>query len=275
MTTTEAPSDSCARCATPRRTGARFCPACGERLAPAPITFATASLDPATGPIPLPRPAPDASPDASRDASPDASPDATPDAATPAAGTTRARRGATGLVVACALVTVAAVVTTVALLVGGPAPVTTATPVSPVIAAPATAAAPKTAPKTAPRTAPARSAAPAGVVPVVGWSGWTPGGTGYGTARPSELDADGDGTSVVEDITWQTWGGATATGRGTATWVPPTGSLADGVEMQAVVVASDLGDCHGRLGYRTVGWYFPSKGETAPRAGYDRICRAP
>ena len=252
MTTTEAPSDSCAQCATPRRTGARFCPACGTQLTPVPIPFAPASLDPVTGPIPLPRPAPDAAPDA------------TPDATAPVAGTTRARRGTTGLVVACALVTIAAVVTTVALLVGTPAPVTTPIPVR---AAPVTAAVPK--------TAPARSAAPAGVVPVVGWSGWTPGGTGYGTARPSELDADGDGTSVVEDITWQTWGGATATGRGTATWVPPTGSLADGVEMQAVVVASDLGDCHGRLGYRTVGWYFPSKGETAPRAGYDRICRAP
>jgi hypothetical protein len=243
MTTTEAPSGSCARCARTRHGAARSCPACGR---PLPITLAFASLDPATAPIPLPRAVPDASAEVAR-------------------SVPGPRRGLTGLVVACALVTVAAVVTTVALVVGAPAPVTGPAPV----AAPARVPAPTPVPTTV------RSAPPAGVVPVVGWSGWTPGGTGYGTARPSELDADGDGTSVVEDITWQSWGGATATGRGTATWVPPTGSLAEGVETAAVVVASDLGDCHGRLGYRRVGWYFPSQGETAPRGGYDRICQAP
>ena len=109
---------------------------------------------------------------------------------------------------------------------------------------------------------------------MVGWSGWSPGATGYGTSRPSELNANGDGTSVVDGITWQSWGGATATGRGTASWVPPTGPNSDGQQTRAVVIASDLGDCHGHLGYRKVGWYFPSKGETAATAqsGYDHIC---
>jgi serine/threonine-protein kinase len=117
----------------------------------------------------------------------------------------------------------------------------------------------------------------AGATPVLGDAGWVPGGAGWGTVRPSEINANGDGTSFAEDVTWQSWGGAQATGRGTAHWVPPNGYQSDAVPRPAVVVATNLGDCHGRLAYRSVGWYFPTEGETSlpPGNGYEDICDGP
>lgn len=121
---------------------------------------------------------------------------------------------------------------------------------------------------------PSASTSSAGAEPTLGDSSWAPGVTGFGSVRPREINANGDGTSYAEDITWQSWGGPTATGHGTAAWVPPDGISADATPTSALVVASDLGDCRGHLGYRTVVWYFPGKGETAPEpgAGYHRIC---
>lgn len=117
----------------------------------------------------------------------------------------------------------------------------------------------------------------AGAVPVLGGSRWAPDVIGFGTARPTEINANGDGTSYIDGVTWESWGGPTATGRGTASWVPPNGYASDGVPRPAVVVASDLGDCGGQLAYRRVGWYFPTEGETslAPGDGYDDICDGP
>lgn len=113
-----------------------------------------------------------------------------------------------------------------------------------------------------------------GATPVLGDNSWAPGTTGFGEARPSEINANGDGTSVMSGISWDSWGGAEARGRGTANWVPPNGFQSDAVPRPAIVVASDLGECHGHLGYRRVGWYFPTEGETslAPGGGYDDIC---
>ena len=46
---------------------------------------------------------------------------------------------------------------------------------------------------------------------------------------------------------------------------------------EQAVVATNLGDCHGRLAYRSVGWYFPTEGETSlpPGNGYEDICDGP
>lgn len=123
----------------------------------------------------------------------------------------------------------------------------------------------------APRAVPA-----AGPVPVLGWAGWTPGGTGFGAVRPPEINANGDGTSFVEGVRWSSWGGPQAVGRGTAYWVPPNADSAHSVPAAATVVASDPGPCQGRLGYRRLVWFFPQYGETAAtNSGYDRICDTP
>jgi hypothetical protein len=119
-----------------------------------------------------------------------------------------------------------------------------------------------------------RSGATSEATPVLGDNSWAPGLTGFGTARPSEINANGDGTSVMSGISWDSWGGAEARGRGTAYWVPPDGFQSDAVARPAIVVASDLGECRGHLGYRRVGWYFPTEGETSlpPGNGYEDIC---
>ncbi|MCD2191610.1 hypothetical protein [Actinomycetospora soli] len=119
------------------------------------------------------------------------------------------------------------------------------------------------------------ASSPAGPVPTLGAAGWSPGSTGYGQVRPSEANANGDGTSVVTNLRWKTWGGPTATATGTASWVPPNGANSDGVQSPAVVTASDLGPCQGHLGYRKITWYFPSHGETPTTSevtGYPDIC---
>lgn len=116
----------------------------------------------------------------------------------------------------------------------------------------------------------------AGGTPTLG--GPAPAGMrGFGEVRPSEVNANGDPTSYALDITWDSWGGAQATGRGTAGWYGPDQFASDTVLLPAVVVATDLGECNGRLAYRSVGWYFPSRGETSlpPGNGYQDICDGP
>ncbi|WP_433783317.1 hypothetical protein ACQPX6_25105 [Actinomycetospora sp. CA-101289] len=115
---------------------------------------------------------------------------------------------------------------------------------------------------------------PGGATPVLGDPSWAPGVVGFGSARPVEINANGDPTSYAVGITWDSWGGAQATGRGTAGWYPPNGYASDTRMYPAVIVAYDLGECHGRLGYRSVGWYFPTQGETSlpPENGYRNIC---
>ncbi|GAA4752170.1 hypothetical protein GCM10023199_34400 [Actinomycetospora chibensis] len=120
------------------------------------------------------------------------------------------------------------------------------------------------------------SAVPGGATPTLG-AVWAPNQTGFGAVRPPEVYAGGDPTGMVTDVTWQSWGGPTAIGRGTGSWMPPDGYVSDSVSRPAVVVATNLGDCHGRLAYRSVGWYFPTEGETSlpPGNGYEDICDGP
>lgn len=102
----------------------------------------------------------------------------------------------------------------------------------------------------------------------------TPNQKGFGAARPARLDAGGNPTGIVEDIRWQSWGGPTATGSGTATYLAPGQATAEGRPERATIVAGDLGRCpDGKQAYRSVHWYFPQHGETAPgQAGYPHLC---
>lgn len=110
-----------------------------------------------------------------------------------------------------------------------------------------------------------------GATPTLG-AVWSASQTGFGDVRPDEIYAGGSPSGLVTDVTWESWGGAQATGRGTGLWIPDGVSTADGVQKPVVVVASNLGDCHGRPAYRSVGWYFPTEGETTAASGYDDIC---
>lgn len=105
---------------------------------------------------------------------------------------------------------------------------------------------------------PPASPVPAAAIPVLGDSrGIT---KGYGSARPATIDNGGDSTGIVTGVRWQSWGGAQATGTGTAYYDPPGKPFADAVAQTATVVAFDLGTCDGVLMYQAVEWYFPQSG---------------
>ncbi len=109
------------------------------------------------------------------------------------------------------------------------------------------------------------TAAP-GSAPTLGiaaaWARVGPSVAGFGQVRPSEISLGGDPTGVLSGIIWQSWGGATAIGMGTSTYVAPGQTVAQGSQQSATVVASDLGVCAGTPAYQQVKWYFPSEGET-------------
>ncbi|SEL84968.1 hypothetical protein [Streptacidiphilus jiangxiensis] len=113
-------------------------------------------------------------------------------------------------------------------------------------------------------------AAPASL-PVLG-AVWASGVRGYGTARPSGLDNGGDPTGIVTGLTWSSWGGSSADGTGTAEYVAPGQSVAQGSEERAKVVAFDLGTCHGKTAYRAIEWYFPGKGQHFSTTHYFDAC---
>ena len=90
------------------------------------------------------------------------------------------------------------------------------------------------------------------------------GAIGYGTARPEELSQGGTcGGDVILKITWDSWGGPTASGRGVKCLT--AGEAAEGQQPERVALtASDLGPCHGKLAYRTL-----AVGASSP----DPVCR--
>jgi hypothetical protein len=63
---------------------------------------------------------------------------------------------------------------------------------------------------------------------------------GYGTVRPIAIGNPADPGGAVIDVAWQSWGGATATGKGTSEYLPE-GSTANPTKDPATVVAFDLG----------------------------------
>lgn len=123
-----------------------------------------------------------------------------------------------------------------------------------------TAAGPSASAVAAPSNSTSLSAGPP--VTIVLGSPDRPQARGLGTARPSLVDLGGaSSTGIVEDLTWQSWGGPTATGTGTAAYAAPGQPLAAATRERATVVAADPGTCAGRPAYRTLTWYFPQHGE--------------
>ncbi len=111
----------------------------------------------------------------------------------------------------------------------------------------------------------------AGAAPVLG-AAFNPATGGYGTAKPSEINNGGDPTGIVASITWSSWGGATATGTGTSTYVANGESVAQGTQQTATVVAFDLGSCNGKPAYLKVEWYFAGKGQSFNANAYINAC---
>ncbi|HEY6429636.1 MAG TPA: hypothetical protein VIX84_20610 [Acidimicrobiales bacterium] len=102
-----------------------------------------------------------------------------------------------------------------------------------------------------------------GVPPTLGVAGaFGANGVGFGAVRPTEISLGGDPTGILSGISWQSWGGAQATGTGTSTYVAPGQSVAQGTQETATVVASGLGTCKGAPAYQQVVWYFPQNGQT-------------
>jgi len=97
-------------------------------------------------------------------------------------------------------------------------------------------------------------------------------GTGFGQIRPAEVYNGGDPTGLVNKITWQSWGGATATGTGTSTYVSANQPVAAGTPQSVTIVAFQLGTCGGKLMYQAVEWYFPQHGQAFNPNQYENIC---
>ena len=71
----------------------------------------------------------------------------------------------------------------------------------------------------------------AGTAPTLGVAtAWGASAVGFGQVKPAEISLEGDPTGMLTGITWQSWGGGTATGTGTSTYVGPNQSAAQGVQ---------------------------------------------
>ena len=102
---------------------------------------------------------------------------------------------------------------------------------------------------------------------------WGPGGQqGYGTVRPETVFNGGDPTGLVQHINWYSWGGATAVGTGTAEYVAPGQSVAQGTAQPASIVAFDLGTCGGHPAYQAIEWWFPAHGGAFKSTTYINDC---
>ena len=116
------------------------------------------------------------------------------------------------------------------------------------------------------------SASPSGVPTLGQLAGVFAHGTGFGQVKPSEIFNGGDPTGLVTDVVWASWGGTQATATGTAEYVGPNQSVAQGTEETATVVAFNLGSCDGKVMYQAVEWYFPQHGQAFNPNQYENIC---
>jgi hypothetical protein len=113
--------------------------------------------------------------------------------------------------------------------------------------------------------------AAAGQVPVLAGP-WSMGQQGYGHVRPRKIFNGGDPTGLVRMIHWNSWGGAHATGTGSALWVGPHQIVAAGKFETAHVVLFQLGTCHGRAAYNAIEWYFPQHKQKFSAGTYINAC---
>ncbi|WP_341268087.1 hypothetical protein [Gordonia malaquae] len=87
-------------------------------------------------------------------------------------------------------------------------------------------------------------------------------GQGLGTPKPATVFYGGSPTSLVEGITWSSWGDDRAEGTGTGNYVAPGRTTAQSVKRPATIVAFAPGTCHGRRAYTKAAIYFPGQGQT-------------
>ena len=102
---------------------------------------------------------------------------------------------------------------------------------------------------------------------------WAPNQSGYGEIKPSRIFNGGDPTGLIRHVRWTRWGQKRAVGSGIAYWVWPGLGVADGtIASRAVVVAYDLGRCHGKPAYLRIAWFFPKYGESFDPRDSMNIC---
>jgi hypothetical protein len=95
---------------------------------------------------------------------------------------------------------------------------------------------------------------------------------GFGAVKPPTIFNGGDPTGRVSNVTWSSWGKPRATGLGWGYYVPAHSIVADGLAVQARIVAFHLGKCDGHTAYLAVEWFFPSKGQSFSPASYELWC---
>jgi hypothetical protein len=113
------------------------------------------------------------------------------------------------------------------------------------------------------------TAYPTPATPVLG-AAWASNLEGFGQSQPCAIYSGGDPTGLVTNIRWQSWGGATATGDGTALYAP--GVISEGTHQPARVVAFKLGTCGSVRAYTAIEWFFPTYGETFETHTYMNAC---
>jgi len=105
---------------------------------------------------------------------------------------------------------------------------------------------------------------------------WPTNGGGFGQVEPSLVSNGGDATSVVTGITWQSWGGPEATGKGLSAYLPPgAASAAEEFQEPVTIVAFNLDNCAGVPAYTSVEWYFPEYGQSFNPSQGESICTNP
>ena len=118
--------------------------------------------------------------------------------------------------------------------------------------------------------APAQTGAPSSGAIVLGAT--VSGGAGYGTARPTALDNGGSRTGMVDQISWSSWGGDRAEGRGRG--FNAQGDVMGGAPetYSVIVVAFDPGTCGGQRAYRKL--FVGSVGQAFDPANARDVCTA-
>jgi hypothetical protein len=117
------------------------------------------------------------------------------------------------------------------------------------------------------------SPSPSPAVPTLGQlAGDFAHGQGFGQVKPTKIFNGGDPTGLVTNVAWSSWGGTQATATGTAEYVGPNQSVAQGTEESATVVAFDLGSCDGKYMYQAIEWYFPQHNQAFNPSTYENIC---
>ena len=171
----------------------------------------------------------------------------------------RLRAGAATALIAAGLAAVAGCQSTAA---AGSSPSSSATPSQAAATSPAAAT-----------STPVQATQAPAVAPTLGQlAGVFANGIGFGQIRPPEVYNGGDPTGLVNKITWQSWGGATATGTGTSTYVSANQPVAAGTPQSVTIVAFQLGTCGGKLMYQAVEWYFPQHGQAFSSTHYENVC---